>query len=223
MRNDDKINYGELIKNLRIQNSMTQTELGNMVSLGKTAISNYETGYIVPSLSVIESIAAVFGLTIVDFLSGNTCQNHNFNMPRYRQSASDLAIPYIKVENVKDSTIEAQNYMDATLVLPSFMTDFKDGYICVKMNDDSMKADNISKNDYLIIKKSDTANPRQIVLVLDNENGRYMIRRYIREGHIASLIPSSDSTDYPVVRIDERDSKFVIKGYVERVISKLDY
>lgn len=222
LHNEDKINYGELIKNIRIQNSLTQTELGNMVDLGKTAISNYETGYIVPSLSVMERIAAVFGLTLVDFLSGSKRGSYNFSMPRYRQSASDLIIPYIKVENVKKSTLEAQNYMDASLVLPSFMTDFNGSYLCVKMNDDSMKADNISKNDYLIIKKCDTANSRQIVLVLDIENNTYMIRRYIREGHIASLISSSDSGEYPVIRIDERDSKFAVAGYVERVISKIN-
>lgn len=220
---NDRINYGELIKNLRIQNSLTQTELGNMISLGKTAISNYETGYIVPSLGVMESIASVFGLTLLDFLSGNTKEINTLNMPRYRQSASDLAIPYIKVENVKENTIDAQNYMDASLVLPAFMTDYPNGYLCIKMNDDSMKADNISKNDYLIIKRTELPNPRQIVLALDTQNNTYMIRRYIREGHIASLIPSSDYGDYPVVRIDERDSKFVIKGYVERVISKLDF
>lgn len=221
-KNTDRINYGEIIKKLRIKNSMTQTELGQLVSLGKTAISNYEIGYIVPPLTVLEKIAKVFNLSLPEFFT------YDFELVRnpvesFVQPKAGVVIPYITVKNVKENVLEAKVYMDDNLSLPLFMTKDNEGYVCIKMNDDAMTADGISRNDYLIIKKDASVKPGQIVLVLDNENSTYTIRRYIREGHIASLIPSSDSEKYPVVRIDERDTKFTIAGYVESVISKLDY
>ena len=215
----DNTDYGKIIKKWRTKNAMTQTELGTLIGLGKTAISNYETGYIEPSLSVIRKLAKAFGLTLLEFLA----YDNNASMPRHRQNAAELLIPYIKEENVNADTIDSAEYSDASIVLPAFMLECGNGYFCVKMNDNSMTADGISKNDYLIIKISKSANERKIALVLDNENNTYLIRRYIREGHIASLIPSSDSKEYPVLRIDERDSKFVIKGYVEKIISNKDF
>ena len=220
-KNKDTINYGELILNLRKKHKMTQAELGELVSLGKTAISNYETGYIIPSLPILEKIAAVFNLSIINFLMGKTEDINltNGNMPRAAQAVADTVIPYIKEAQVKESILNANNYMSASLVLPRFMTEYDEGYVCVKMPDNSMTADNIYKNDYLIVKKSKIVENRQLVMALNNITGKYIVRRYIREGHIASLIPSSDSKEFSVMRIDERDEKFAVVGYVERVIT----
>lgn len=225
MHDNDKVDYGKLIKKLRTKNCMTQTELGELIGLGKTAISNYETGYVVPSLSVMEKLAKALGLTLLEFLMYDKKAKEKlegFSMPRYRQNVAELVIPYIKEENVNTDTIDSAEYADASIVIPAFMLDCGDGYFCVKMNDNSMTSDGISKNDYLIIKIAEAVNERQIALVIDNQKNTYLIRRYIREGHIASLIPSSSSGEYPVLRIDERDSKFIIKGYVEKVISNID-
>ncbi|MBQ6894591.1 MAG: helix-turn-helix domain-containing protein [Clostridia bacterium] len=221
-KNTDKVNYGEIIKKLRIKNSMTQTELGQLVSLGKTAISNYETGYVVPPLSVLENIAKVFNLSLLEVLTYDT-EPELYADTKFRQASNSVIIPYIHVRNVKESVLNTDQYMDDTLTLPTSMTNDNKGYVCIKMNDDGMKSDGISRNDYLIVKKEAFVKPGQIVLALNNENSTYTIRRYIREGHIASLIPSSDSERYPVVRIDERDAKFTIAGYVESVFSKINY
>ena len=225
MHDNDKVDYGKLIKKLRTKNCMTQTELGELIGLGKTAISNYETGYVVPSLSVMEKLSKALGLSLLEFLMYDKKTKEKlegFYMPRYRQNVAELVIPYIKEENVNTDTIDSAEYADSSLVLPAFMLDCSDGYFCVKMNDNSMTSDGISKNDYLIIKIAEAVNEKQIALVIDSQKNTYLIRRYIREGHIASLIPSSSSSEYPVLRIDERDSKFIVKGYVEKVISNID-
>ncbi len=225
MHDNDKVDYGKLIKKLRTKNCMTQTELGELIGLGKTAISNYEIGYVVPSLSVLEKLAEALGLSLLEFLMYDKKTKEKIeglSLPRYRQNVAELVIPYIKEENVNSDTIDSAEYADASLVLPSFMLDCGDGYFCVKMNDNSMTSDGISTNDYLIIKIAEAVNEKQIALVIDSKKNTYLIRRYIREGHIASLIPSSSSGEYPVLRIDERDSKFIVKGYVEKVISNID-
>ena len=84
-----------------------------------------------------------------------------------------------------------------------------------------MSDEGIRKNDYVVIRKCRIIDDKQIALVLNTGNGKYTIRRYIREGHIASLIPNSSIENYPVIRIDERDERFQIVGYVEKIISSV--
>ncbi len=220
---EDTINYGEIIKALRKKHNMTQSELGESISVGKTAISNYETGYSIPAAKVMEKIASAFGLTFLEFLTyGRDASNlSNAQMPRYSQGTAEIILPYIKEENVREDILSASNYMDSTIVLPAFMLNGDNGYICVKVPDNSMSDEGIRKNDYAIIKKCRIIDDKQIALVLNTSNGKYTIRRYIREGHIASLIPNSSSESYPVIRIDERDERFTIVGYVEKIISSV--
>lgn len=220
---EDTINYGEIIKALRKKHNLTQSELGQSISVGKTAISNYETGYSIPSAKVMEKIASAFGLTFLEFLTyGSEPSNlTNAQMPRYAQGSAEIILPYIKEENVREEILSASNYMDSTLVLPSFMLNEDKGYICVKVPDSSMSDEGIRKNDYVVIRKCSIIDDKQIALVLNTGNGKYTIRRYIREGHIASLIPNSSLENYPVIRIDERDERFKIVGYVEKIISSV--
>ena len=220
---DDSINYGEIIKALRKKHKMTQSELGECISVGKTAISNYEIGYSIPSARVMEKIASAFDMTFVDFLTYNYENNSlsNVDMPRRGQATAEILIPYIKEENVREGIIEANNYMDASMIFPEFMFEGNKNYICVKIPDNSMSDEAIFKNDYAIIKKSQIIKNKQIVLALNTDTGKFVIRRYIREGHIASLIANSSSDSYEVMRVDERDEKFSIVGYVEKIISSV--
>lgn len=58
------MNIGERIKELRKQNGMTQTELGNVIGVQQSAIRKYEHGEItnIPS-DKIEMIAKIFNVS----------------------------------------------------------------------------------------------------------------------------------------------------------------
>lgn len=54
--------FGENIKALRKQNHLTQRELGEIVGVSDKAVSTWEVGTKVPRLSVIQRLAAYFGV-----------------------------------------------------------------------------------------------------------------------------------------------------------------
>lgn len=216
---NDTINYGKIIKDLRRKYKLTQSELGDRISVGKTAISNYETGYSTPSAHVLEKLADIFDMSLIEFLSyGSDYDTMNLSLPRLSQPVNDTFIPYLKEGNVTENIIKSQNYMDTYITVPAFMTEQGGDYICVKMPDNSMDGDNIKKNDYIIVRKAKPIENRKIILAIDNETKKYIIRRYIRDGHIATFLPSSSSPQYPILRADERDDRYTIIGYVEKAI-----
>lgn len=59
------------LKNLRLQKDINQADLGRIVGVGKTTISNYETGYSVPDLDTLIKLAEYFQVT-TDYLLGLT-------------------------------------------------------------------------------------------------------------------------------------------------------
>ena len=213
------IRYGEIIKKLRKKHKMTQAELAEKIDLGKTSVSNYEIGYSIPSAQILEAISAVFDMSLVEFLVyDNEEMLSKLKLPRVAQAVNDTLIPFLKSENIRKDLIESESYMDSYLTLPGFMTETNSGYISIKMPDNSMEGEQIKRNDYLIIKKCNQIQNRRIALLINEADGSYLIRKCIKDGHVISLIPSSVSEKFPIVRTDEREEQFTVIGYVEKVI-----
>lgn len=58
---------GEKIKQFRLSNGYTQTEVADKVGIGKSTIANYEKGFRSPRQKVLFQLADVFGVSIDDF------------------------------------------------------------------------------------------------------------------------------------------------------------
>jgi len=72
---------GERIRELRIEKGMSQTYLGKLIKVGKTTISNYETGYSSPDTETLSRLADALGTTS-DYLLGRTSdRNLNSTVP----------------------------------------------------------------------------------------------------------------------------------------------
>lgn len=63
------IYFGERLKNLRIQNRMTQAVLAERLGVTKSVISAYETGLRMPSYETLIAIARIFKVS-TDYLLG---------------------------------------------------------------------------------------------------------------------------------------------------------
>ena len=63
------ITFKERLKELRIDNSLTQQQLGKMLNATKMAISHWESGHSEPSISQLIILSYFFEVTI-DFLVG---------------------------------------------------------------------------------------------------------------------------------------------------------
>ena len=59
------IDYGTIIKNLRIKKGLTQSELGKMICVGKATISAYERGKIMPPTFIFFSICEICGAKVI--------------------------------------------------------------------------------------------------------------------------------------------------------------
>lgn len=55
----NKISYGTIIKNLRSERNISQTELGDLVGVSKSAISSYELETATPNIQVFLKICIV--------------------------------------------------------------------------------------------------------------------------------------------------------------------
>lgn len=63
------VDFGNRLKTLRIENSLTQAELAARLNITKSVISAYETGARLPSYDVLIGLAKIFHVT-TDFLLG---------------------------------------------------------------------------------------------------------------------------------------------------------
>lgn len=66
-----KENFAERIKTLRIEKNIKQSELGEIVGLTYTAISDIERGRRTTTMEKLDALADFFGVS-VDYLMGRT-------------------------------------------------------------------------------------------------------------------------------------------------------
>ena len=216
------VDYSELIKKLRKRHKLTQTELGNILSIGKTTISNYETGYSVPATQTLKRIASEFEEDYINFIESENITDDEV-IQKIGQSESKIIIPYFKTGDLYKVFSSEEPDTDLCISLPEEMlTCGSESLMCIKVSDDAMEDDGIRKNDYVIVKKNSKAQNKQRVFVYDADENKYMLRKYILEDHVISLIPSSSSPEYPVIRYDVYDSRYVIVGCVVKALVSFD-
>lgn len=75
---------GSIIKKLREDRSLTQTELAQKLCVSDKTISKWETGKGYPDITLIEPLAAALNVSVMELLSGEEIKNSNrsFNMKR---------------------------------------------------------------------------------------------------------------------------------------------
>ena len=75
---------GAIIRRLREEKNMTQSELAEKLNVSDKAVSRWETGKGYPDITLIEPIAGALGISVAELLSGSSVTNTNrsFNMLR---------------------------------------------------------------------------------------------------------------------------------------------
>jgi len=59
---------GERIKSQRLAHGLTQQALARQIGVKRVTIATYERGQVVPSLTVVRRLAAVFAMSIEDLV-----------------------------------------------------------------------------------------------------------------------------------------------------------
>ena len=66
----DKEKTGQLIKEARIRNKLTQAELGDMLGVTNKAVSRWEKGESFPDVGVLEALSNALNIKIEDIVTG---------------------------------------------------------------------------------------------------------------------------------------------------------
>ena len=77
---------GAMIRCLRERKSMTQQQLAEKLNITDKAVSKWETNHGYPDISLVEPLADVLGVSIIELFSGESVLNTNrsFNMLRMK-------------------------------------------------------------------------------------------------------------------------------------------
>ncbi len=75
---------GGIIKKLRESRGITQAQLAEILNVSDKTVSKWETGKGYPDITLIEPLASVLDVSVMELLSGDEITNHNrsFNMKR---------------------------------------------------------------------------------------------------------------------------------------------
>ncbi len=119
---------GAVIRALREKNNMTQSELAEKLCVSDKTISKWETAKGYPDISLLEPIAAVFGISITELISGNAISNMNVsaNMLRSKfyvcpvcgnviHSMGEMAISCHGVQLVPETAEEADELHEISI------------------------------------------------------------------------------------------------------------
>ena len=78
----DQYVTGTIIRKLRESKHMTQSELAERLNVSDKAVSKWENGKGYPDISLIQPLADVLGISVIELLQGEAVinTNRNFNM-----------------------------------------------------------------------------------------------------------------------------------------------
>lgn len=73
----DQVKIGELIRTLRIENHLTQKQLGERIGVTDKAVSKWETGNGCPDISLLTELSKLFGVELQTLLLGEILQRES--------------------------------------------------------------------------------------------------------------------------------------------------
>ena len=70
---------GAVIKRLREEKGITQTQLADMIGVSCKAVSKWETAKGLPDITLIEPLSKALGVSVMELMSGDTVANKNIS------------------------------------------------------------------------------------------------------------------------------------------------
>lgn len=214
------INYGEIIKKARKERKITQAVLGAKIGVGKTAVCNYETSANLPPRNMFLKIAEALSYTPEEMI-GTFMPSSSSNLGDPHIVQPRFSAPITRINNTASNDGACLWHTSGSFAFPSDVFPNDTQYVCIKADDNSMAADGILKNDHLFVRITKDVTQKAIVLFKSKVSGSYYVRRYFRDGHIVSMMPSACETKFEPIRYDDRDNDYEIIGIVEKILTSV--
>ena len=92
------------IKRLRTNADMSQDQLGEKLGKTRSAISQYESGKIIPRMGVIEDMASIFGVPKAEIIGDTVIRSGGFvPVPLYGTVAAGVPIEMLPIDDTKEA------------------------------------------------------------------------------------------------------------------------
>lgn len=161
---------GALIKRLREDKKMTQQQLAEKLNVSDKAVSKWETNHGYPDISLIEQLADVLGVSVIELFSGENVVNSNksFNMLRMKQYVCPIC------GNVIQSTGETV-ISCCGIVLPSLEAEPED-------DEHHLQVEQV-EDEYYVRIMHDMTKKHYISFIMAVKDDGYEIRKLYPEGN----------------------------------------
>lgn len=204
-------NIGEKIKEFRIKNNLTQTELGDKLFVSDKTISSYESGRTLPDINTLIEISNVLNVSIVNFVTNTNDKNIEieFKIKVNRIKFNEL------LKKIKDDSIFVREEDQiATYFKPNFR----------KFNNEWLRVRKENNNNILNYKKkNESGDIEEYEVLIDNYEKLKSIFNYL--GLEDTVVVSKHRISYLYrdkyeISFDEVDN---LGLYVEIEVKKYNY
>lgn len=199
---------GNRIKQLRSENNLTQKQLADKLHVGKTTISNYETGYSQPDIEAQNILADIFDVSVDYLLGRDTSKSKNkdyITINVYGKVPS--GIPIEAIEDIEDTEdLSLKDYQAS-----------KD-YMGLVVDGDSMYPKYL-KGDTIIIEVTPQCESGEDCVVYVNGYDATLKTVIINDNGTITLRPIN--TAYPPKTYGPQDDPIKILGVVKEIRRKI--
>lgn len=178
------------IRELRKQKGITMKQLGAVVGLAESTISQYENGKREPDNETLLRFGEYFGVT-VGYLLGV-------------EDAQPEIIPYSPTHRIPIlGRISAGLPLYAEEHIEGYTyTELNGGaeYFALQVSGDSMNAARIQEGDTLIVRRQDVVENGEIAVVIVGDD-EATVKRFYKSGSIVTLMPQSTNPSLSLIHI----------------------
>lgn len=201
------MSFGNILKKIRQDNSLTQEELAKKIETSRSNIANYENDKNMPSIDVLDKLAKTFNCSI-DYLLGKS----DIKNPEVTSTISDkiyMCPVYGQIPagepNWAEECIEGRLPLDPNLMN---IVDPEECYF-LRVNGESMNK--IIKNGaYALIRKADWVENGDIAVVLVNGYDA-TLKKFTKNNDVVVLEPMSNDPTFQT-QIYTKDTPIKIIG-----------
>lgn len=205
---------GQIIKMLRQEKHLKMYELGEAIGVSKSCISNYESGYNVPSRENLMKLSELFDVNI-DYLLGKTELRD-----RFLNYIIGMKVPIFENDDI-DSLINCnESKITGILNIPK-VNNVEDGLketFAIKVEDNTMNFANVVSGGYAIGVRDDDMTKNGIAVIIYDKKV-YIRRLHIFENHVTLIPDSYDKTHMPI-QVEKDEVKMI--GYIKSVIHSVN-
>lgn len=194
------MNFGDIMKGLRIKSKLTQKELSDILKVAPSTISMYERGDREPDMEMLEAIADTFNVEI------NQLYGKELNkLGKPINIIYDDFFPMYYYKNLSAGCFDeiiAPDEAEAVVYVPIKFQRRKKRLVAFEINGTSMN-NIIPDHSIVIFEKVEEYKTNDIVVA--ERNGEFTIKKFIKNDTSVVLVPDSKDKSHLPIAITSND------------------